>query len=87
MRANGYATPAYSFIDERPLPGINYYRLLLINIDGSRKYSKKVRAEAPTNIFSVSFYPNPVKDQLKLELKAGSGAGIITVTDISGRLV
>ncbi len=44
--ANGYAPSAYTFVDSKPFSGINYYRLLLMNADGGKEYSRTVTADA-----------------------------------------
>ena len=51
----------YSFQDNKPLIGTNYYRLKQIDIDGNYKYSNvsTVKFDAPTTFFIQSVFPNP----------------------------
>jgi len=52
----------YSFIDEAPLPGVNYYRLKQVDKDGSSEYSKIVGVNAQSTERFV-IYPNPSDGQ------------------------
>ena len=56
---NSSSLRKYSFTDQQPLPGTYYYRVKMVDIDGSYKYSDVVRIifDATQNI---SVYPNPV---------------------------
>ena len=73
----------YTYIDKQPLTGDNYYRLSQTDRDGSVTYFNilKVRLENLVNK-GVSFYPNPVKDQLQLVLNSEE-KGELTVSVIS----
>lgn len=58
----------YSYIDEEPLRGINYYRLKQIDHDGSFEYHNTISVNAPIEQH-VSIYPNPLhSDALNIEL-------------------
>ncbi len=77
----------YRFTDATPIKGINYYRLRIVDIDNSFKYSiiRNVRNEGSADF---SFAPNPVEPQMKVKLDADNAdKGTITITDMSGRLV
>jgi hypothetical protein len=56
---------AYAFCDKRPLPGVNYYRLLLVDMDGSSTHSRTVAVE-PAAQAAFVLAPNPAKDRLTL---------------------
>jgi hypothetical protein len=49
----------YSFLDEAPLPGINYYRLKQVDKDGSAEYSKIVAVNVQDGSTQFAIYPNP----------------------------
>lgn len=54
---------AYSFNDNKPVTGRNYYRLKQIDLDGSYKYGQARMVQFDTgNIILV--YPNPVNNEL-----------------------
>lgn len=60
---------SYSYIDNLPLPGINFYRLSQTDLNGKTTFYdvKKVTIENG-NTESIVLYPNPVKETLVLEL-------------------
>jgi len=49
----------YSFLDEAPLPGVNYYRLKQIDKDGTSDYSKIIAVSPQTDASQFVIYPNP----------------------------
>ena len=79
----------YTYWDEAPLNGINYYRLKMVDANGSTSYSKTVSASTRVSgQFSVDAYPNPVKDNLTV-VAHGTDAqdGTVTISDLSGKVV
>lgn len=59
----------YSFIDEKPLSGINIYRLKQIDFDGSFSYSIEIEVE---NNLVMNFeleqnYPNPFNPKTNIK--------------------
>lgn len=75
----------YSFADAAPKKGNNYYRIKMVDLDNSGKYSdiRNVRNDA---LLVFSLYPNPVSENLVLEWNAESaGKAAIIITDMSGR--
>lgn len=69
----------YSFTDETPLPGVNYYRLKQVDKDGSSEYSKIIAVNAQsTERFVV--YPNPSDGQsinLQFDNLSLEGLGLV----------
>ncbi len=59
----------YYFTDEFPLEGYNYYRLKIVDKDGSYTYSP-VRTVNRKPGFTVNLFPNPVSNEL--QVKVGS---------------
>ena len=57
----------YHFTDEQPVYGKNYYRLLNVDLDGSRTHSA-VRVVYFDRPLEVDLYPNPVATELSLTL-------------------
>lgn len=78
---------AYSFVDNEPLSGNNFYRLSMVSKNGSVDYSDvktavvKIRKE-PIGLI----YPNPVRDLLYAEIH-DSDIWKIQITDFTGRVV
>ncbi len=55
----------YSFTDQNPADGDNYYRLKLVDKDGKTSYSKVVKLVF--NLSIITMYPNPAKDKVYLK--------------------
>ncbi|MBI5915883.1 MAG: T9SS type A sorting domain-containing protein [Bacteroidetes bacterium] len=66
VAGNGTTTAAhdYSFLDEKPLPGMNYYRLRQVDFDGGEEFSKVVSADFRNlqDFGNLRAFPNPVSD-------------------------
>jgi hypothetical protein len=54
----------YYFSDRFPLPGINYYRLMKIDADGSVEYSKVVDIVVREDLPEIQISPNPAMPNL-----------------------
>jgi Secretion system C-terminal sorting domain len=59
------AEEQYSYTDANPAPGVNYYRLLLLNTNGTVGYSQiaAISSQAST---TVRCYPNPFHDMISI---------------------
>lgn len=59
---------SYSWSDTRPMSGINYYRLKMIDNDGSFTYSPIVSAVMKElTSFEISIYPNPAAERFYVQ--------------------
>ena len=75
----------YKFIDEAPLPGINYYRLKQVDKDGSNEFSKIVAVNVTSDTPTFVIYPNPADgDRIQLRFDNIDLEGI-RITDMMGR--
>jgi len=83
VRAQGNASlpTEYSYADSRMLTGTNYYRLKMVDLDGSAVYSE-VKVLQGSMISHLSFFPNPARDYVNVTL-GGASAGAVTVRLIS----
>ncbi|MHA4741641.1 T9SS type A sorting domain-containing protein [Dyadobacter sp. MSC1_007] len=72
----------YSFQDAAPRKGVQYYRLKMVDTDGSFAYSA-IRSIDLGLTDLISAYPNPVVD--KLRIGANVELASLKVTDLSGR--
>lgn len=57
---------SYTFIDENPLPGINYYRLRQLDLDGKTAFSDVKSLTFGGMIKELSVFPNPANDFLQI---------------------
>ena len=76
----------YSFTDESPLKGINYYRLKQVDLDGQYSYT---RAESviKDGDGTISLYPNPTTNILKINFEDTDQIEDATIYDMMGRVV
>ena len=80
----------YSFVDENPLKGFNYYRLKEVDSDGSYQYSDVAVVDFFTGntILQLAMYPNPMEENATLHFDMPTeGSADIEVFDALGRVV
>lgn len=76
----------YGFTDSKPLNGINYYRLQIIEQDGSFNYSAVRQVSFGRMSDGIKVYPNPVIAQVTINTSDPALEGADgTVTDEIGR--
>ncbi|OJV55808.1 MAG: hypothetical protein BGO31_17090 [Bacteroidetes bacterium 43-16] len=75
----------YSFKDDTPLEGINFYRLSQLDRDGHQEYSKVQTLSFGTGNTSISIYPNPVLSTISIN--GLSGNSTIKLININGATV
>ena len=78
----------YHFVDDNPLPGKNYYRLRMLDLDGKWEYSTTVSVISEKESRLCSIYPNPVSDAVSVTMNM-QNAGKLTLKlyDINGHLL
>jgi trimeric autotransporter adhesin len=59
----------YTVLDQQPLPGLAYYRLRQLDIDGKESFSPAV---AVATSREIALYPNPVRTELHLTAPAAT---------------
>jgi hypothetical protein len=86
---NHQFTGNHQYVDESRVPGKNYYRLNIVDFDGSRQFSKIIVLEQLRNENSIKVYPNPAKDQFTIKglLDNPDEKYQATITDINGRRI
>jgi hypothetical protein len=85
--ASGHAPFNYQFTDENPFAGVNYYRLKLTSLNGVSEYSIIVAATVNGDNFSLSAYPNPVNDNLSLDINGAGPAAKVQLIDVTGNVI
>jgi hypothetical protein len=79
---NSFGETNYHFLDAHPLPGLNYYRLNMVDLDGSMAYSAIASAEWTSA--GPALFPNPSNGSFQVAAPAGT---TIEVLDALGRRV
>jgi methionine-rich copper-binding protein CopC len=59
IAADNKASNLYNWIDINPFSGNNFYRVEIINTDGTFAYSNIISVQADITVSSVKIYPNP----------------------------
>jgi hypothetical protein len=80
----------YSFSDaEKLMNGITYYRLKLIEKDGTITFSKVIGVyKDATNLVLLNIYPTPAKDNITLDINnAITSDANLSMIDINGKIV
>lgn len=80
----------YAYTDHQPAASVNYYRLRQTNLDGTHKLTPPivVRNSTPTSGFII--FPNPVTDNIKLEIDTKFNIGdnySVVITDMAGKIM
>lgn len=85
--AKGQAA-TYTYFDEQPVDGINYYRVKLTGASGQANYTKVVSATVSGGGFSLAAYPNPARDEVKIQVNGISGGdAYVTLADMTGKTI
>ncbi|MGB3466942.1 MAG: T9SS type A sorting domain-containing protein, partial [Cyclobacteriaceae bacterium] len=84
-------TMLYSFVDELPGQGLNYYRLKQVDYDGAFEYSEIVFADYSNTeiVFEAVAYPNPANGEaISVKLRTGDLLAPVGVEliDLNGRV-
>lgn len=76
----------YQFIDAEPSNGINYYRLKMIDRNGSYAYSniRNLRFEVSSD---VALYPNPIATEFYIKSNVRSEISKVDIYDLKGSLI
>ncbi|OAV45702.1 T9SS type A sorting domain-containing protein [Lewinella sp. 4G2] len=77
----------YKFVDQDPLPGLNYYRLKMIDLDGSFTYSPVAAVTMVGPKSGLVLYPNPVVSGGIISFSGPTAGGRLTILDAAGRVV
>lgn len=81
---------SFSFTDDRALPGLNYYRIKMIDKNGQSTYSNiAVILNAQKGVELMSITPNPVvNSNFKLNISAAQKSMMqMVIADIQGRVM
>jgi hypothetical protein len=77
----------YNSTDKNPFYGISYYRLRIVDLDGSYRYSKIVSVNIDADVKSdIAVFPNPVSHNNVWVSGLPAGAYQYSVHDLRGRV-
>lgn len=78
----------YTYRDEQPRSGRNYYRLKQTDFDGRYTFSPVIAAGCDEkNSQEILVYPNPASDEITIELQGINEKRDLQVIDLSGRVL
>jgi hypothetical protein len=87
LTGNGTATDAhhYVYLDEKPLPNVNYYRLRQMDFDGKTQYSPTVAVKLKQTGSGLRLYPNPASGAVNLAFESDQiGEATLTLYGLTG---
>ena len=87
VKSKGDGENSYSYDDAPALQGVAYFRVRQTGIDGITSYSPVVKLSSINPAFSVSVYPNPVKNNLTVNAGKGLLGHTAVLTDVSGKIL
>ena len=67
-QGNAIDVQYYSFMDENPLNGNNYYRLKQVDFDGKHEYFEIITVSSNAINGEVSIYPNPASEKITISI-------------------
>lgn len=76
----------YSFVDEDPFSTINYYRLKMVDYNGSFQYTD-IRSVVFDSTDGNVFYPNPASDYIFINEEYAKVTFSIRIYNVSGQLI
>ncbi|MER2999025.1 T9SS type A sorting domain-containing protein [Pontibacter populi] len=80
----------YSFTDNRPATGVNYYRLRQVDYDGTAEFSKTIAVNfaAPKAGAAIAqVFPTVATDQVTIAFTPAAGTTDVTIVDAAGKTV
>ena len=84
---NSSVAQTYQFRDIHPVKGTNYYRLHMVDLNNTGKYSE-VKSVKNTGSVNFTIYPNPVKNTIQVNMDADkTEMADVSITDLNGRKV
>lgn len=79
---------SYSFEDEHPLLGENLYRVVVVNPNEEKHYSKVVAANCDFDVTRFQVFPNPFNDKVSLQFTTDIKAALpFKITNLLGQLL
>lgn len=83
---NNTGTNNYDMNDLQPLQGINYYRLKMIDRDGSFRYSPVRKINFNSALDDITIYPNPVRSS-RIFIASSGNCHKAVLYDAAGKII
>ena len=83
---NSEAEIDYAVTDDNPLAGVNYYRIMQTDLDGSFSYSRVVSVNNEASDLIADLFPNPTTDILNIQT-TGENIGTLRILNTLGQTV
>lgn len=77
---------SYTFIDENPANGVNYYRLKQTDIDNKSAYSE-IRKVTFADGSVITVYPNPASNTINVKVADWSKVTEVSIMDVNGKVM
>lgn len=84
---NSGSTQHYNFTHDKPVKGMNYYRIKQLDKNGRFTYSKALHLLYHPDQHEVMIAPNPVSDNLYIIAGTGNDLEKAVLYDMSGKLI
>lgn len=87
---NSNTNQFYSYLDAKPIPGKNFYRLKMTDRDGSSRYSNVVLLENEDKGTIITLQPNPTQPERDALLQINgreTGDAFVSVSNVMGQVV
>jgi hypothetical protein len=85
---NSQSHQRYDYIDESPHADVSYYRLRMMDRDGSSSFSPIRSVAFDGEHLKVRLWPNPAQAELNIEVQGGTaGPGKLSIIDSEGRVI
>lgn len=82
---NNEGSGSYSFVDESPIDGANFYRIRAVGPDGKSLVTDIKRTTVDCNKVNINVYPNPTTGSVTVDgLMPGQ---IVRIYDLTGRMM
>lgn len=90
-QGDSYQPVDYTFVDDQPLPGVNYYRLKQVDFDGKSEYHQVIAVlfkDKEEKTQGITLFPTVVSEQLNFALHQEANTdGEYYISDLSGRVL
>jgi len=83
-KGNSTIQSKYACVDKWPAPGINYYRLKMVDLDNTYDLSE-VKSVRAADVTSVRVFPNPARSNVNISLP--SSATAVRLLNTAGRIL